>query len=481
MADQLGPADVAARLVVGVAGPWPTALEAAWLERWQPSGVILFSRNICNFNQLSRLCRKLHEIRPGLEISADHEGGPVSQLAAAVGRPPAAWALGVLGDVDLTRRVHTETGRRLRLAGVDRVLAPCADVLTEPRNPVIGARAFGAEVHAVAGQVTAAVAGLQAAGLHCCLKHWPGHGASGQDTHLTTAAAQDADSGLPFACGLAAGADAVMVGHLGDEPHGLPATLDQARLVAWRKQFNRSAAGPVLLFADDVTMGALRPAMARRGIRAADGAGEGLADPAALPLAWLSALAEAGNDRLLIRGIPWTALPLPPGATADSPEVFQTADPDPAWAVEPYGEVRRRLLDGFDPAFFEGSLELGWLDLTEGDRWEVAGGDPAHLRAAFAAALGLRFAGVCGLGQGGQAPPAAPLKRLLVTSHRPLSPAWQREAWNKLPLAPEGCCLVMGHPSLAADVSSQVGPGWSVTSWYEADWAFLAGEFSKPA
>ena len=78
-----------------------------------------------------------------LEIVADHEGGPVSQLSFAVGRPPAAWALGVLDDPDLTRRVFVETGRRCRQLGIDRLLAPCADVLTEVHNPVIGSRAFG--------------------------------------------------------------------------------------------------------------------------------------------------------------------------------------------------------------------------------------------------------------------------------------------------------------------------------------------------
>ena len=105
---------LARRLVVGLAGSWPTARERNWLQRWRPAGVILFSRNVTSSAQLTALCRLLHDDLPGLEIVSDHEGGAVSQLAAAAGRPPAAWSLGVLDDLSLTRRVHRETGERCR-------------------------------------------------------------------------------------------------------------------------------------------------------------------------------------------------------------------------------------------------------------------------------------------------------------------------------------------------------------------------------
>lgn len=480
MASPPTPAAIAAKLVVGLAGSWPAPAEEAWLRCWRPAGVILFSRNVSSFPQLRNLCRKLHELLPGLEICADHEGGPVSQLAAAVGRPPAAWGLGILGDVDLTRRVHAETGRRLRLAGVDRVLAPCADVLTEPRNPVIGARAFGPEVEAVSGQVAAAVGGLQSEGVACCLKHWPGHGASGVDTHLVAGTAQDAAGARPFAAGLAAGADAVMVGHLSRGAAGPPATLDRPRLEEWRRLWNGSAPRPVLLFADDVTMGGLRPAMSELGIRAADGADEGLVDPAALPLAWLQALAEAGNDRLLIRGIPWAALPLAADSTAaPGPEGLPVGSA-PAWPEEPYGEAQRRLLARLAPSFFDRSLTLGWLDLTVGDRWEVAGGDPAQLRDDFTARLRARFARVVACDREQPLAGAEPLTRLLVTSHRPVPASWLHSAGTPNPWAKAGLCLVLGHPSLAPDLKLRLGPEWVVSSWYEVDWTFLARFFPDP-
>ena len=83
--------DLAGRLVVGLADVWPTDFETSWLAQNHPAGVILFSRNIIDYNKLCDLCGFLHELVPGLEIMADHEGGPVSQLAGALGRPPSNW------------------------------------------------------------------------------------------------------------------------------------------------------------------------------------------------------------------------------------------------------------------------------------------------------------------------------------------------------------------------------------------------------
>jgi beta-N-acetylhexosaminidase len=149
--------NLARHLVVGLAGAELSDAERGWLAHYQPAGVILFSRNCFTYSQLSSLCVDLRELVPGLEIMADHEGGPVSQLARAVGRPPVPWALGVLDDVGLTARVHAETGRRLQAAGITRILAPVVDVLTVAENPVIGARAFGARESLVTRHTVAAV------------------------------------------------------------------------------------------------------------------------------------------------------------------------------------------------------------------------------------------------------------------------------------------------------------------------------------
>jgi hypothetical protein len=444
---------LARRLVVGLSGPWPTVDECAWLEHWRPAGVILFARNLSGPGRTELLGRALHDLVPGLEIVVDHEGGPVSAAAAAAGRPPAAWGLGMLDDADLTRRVHVATGERLAALGVDRVLAPVADVLTEPRNPVIGVRAFGCDPNRVSRHVAAAVAGLREGGVGVCLKHWPGHGGTATDSHLEPSARDDVPASAPFVAGLAAGADAIMVGHL-HRADGPPATLDPATVQAARVL----AGGAVRrIYADDVTMGALREPLAARGVPVPPGAG--LVPPGDLPAAWLVALADAGCDRLLVRGIPGRAFPVSwSGGTSALSPVREAegrglaTDPPPAW-----GEVWRRLGESLPADLAAGRPDLLWLDRTVDDRWGPADGDGAGM----VPALAERFGTVRRESGGGET-------RLLVTSHRPLDAAAERAAGWMDGLADAGRALAVGHPALESDVAALVPSGWEVA--YLPEW-----------
>jgi hypothetical protein len=463
-----GPAtSLAASLVVGLAGPEPTAAEWAWLAEHRPAGVILFGRNVTGPAQAASLCGRLRSLVPGLQVMVDHEGGPVAQMAAAAGRPPAAWALGALDDEDLTRRVCFETGARLAALGVTRVLGPVADVLEHARNPVIGARAFGANSGLCARHVAAAVRGYRDAGLLVCVKHWPGHGGTATDSHLSLEKQLVSGCREPFLAGLAAGADAVMVGHLpvaltaGGEPR--LATLDADYLAATRAGL-AAAGAPPLLVADDITMGALRAPMLQAGVPAPDDLDGGLVDPGLLPAPWLLRLIAAGCALLLIRGVPWRALPLAspvgdepalPAAVADGAEAGAMTGELPTWHT-----ARARLWARAAAGWADDGAELAWLDFTDGDRWGAAdqrGGE------AFAAKLQGLFAVVRRLEAGpGERRTGA---RLLVTSHRPL----RAEALAGLTAARRGVAVAMGHPSLATDLSAFLGDGWQVGQVYDCD------------
>lgn len=483
MTDMLQPAAaaaLAARLVVGLAGPEPTAAEWAWLARWRPAGVILFGRNVTGPAQVAALCARLRAVAPGLEVMVDHEGGPVAQMAAAAGRPPAAWALGVLDDPDLTRQVCRQTGERLARLGITRVLGPVADVLEHRHNPVIGARAFGATPDLCARHVAAAVAGYRQAGLSVCVKHWPGHGGTATDSHLSLEEQLVTGCDEPFAAGLAAGADAVMVGHLPvalDPDGGVRlATLDARYLAGVRVALGRSGTAP-LLVADDVTMGALREPMRRAGVPVPDDRESGLVEPGDLPGRWLEALLQAGCGLLLIRGIPWRALPAEaPGAAAESPSPGDSALPLPT-ADEAAGLVaeapawraaRERLWAAAAADWAAPGLELTWLDATAGDRWGAADQRSGE---AFAARLGGRFAVIRRLGgAGGAFAGEVAGQRLLVTSHRPLAAM----ALAGVRRAASGVAVAMGHPSLARDLAQMLGTGWRVGQVYDCDAADLA-------
>ncbi len=474
--------DLAARLIVGLAGPWPTDEEWNWLKQWSPAGVILFSRNVESFSQLKNLCSALKQWVPGLHVMADHEGGPVSQLAAAVGRPPVAWSLGVLDDVELTRLVHEETGRRLKAAGLDRVLGPCADVMSEPRNPVVGARAFGAHSDLVSRHVEAAVQGLSNAGLSCCLKHWPGHGGSGTDSHLETTVVQiSPEDEEPFRHGLQAGAESVMVGHLLFDDSGLPATLSPTFLQKTRSILGAdcSAGSEFVLLADDVSMGGLRQPMAQLGVSLEDGLADfeagAMVEVEALTVAWFEHLTAAGCDQLLLRGIPFSAFPteiLPDSAKVKYPvraqnvlgeEVARCDD----FADEAYLETRQRCHSDFS----DSRGYLVYLDLAQQDRWQVAGGLGAEHWTQWDTMLAANFAKVWRSEQLDQfVSDGAPVSNLLVTNHRPMLLHWDTTVWAQslqMRLASSGRCLVMGHPSLAGDFEVFLGENWVVESLYD--------------
>jgi hypothetical protein len=456
---------LARRLIIGLAGPRPSAAEIRWIAHHRPAGVILFSRNITGYEALRRMTRDLSGVLPpGAEIVADHEGGPISVLAAALGCPPAPWALGLLDDPDLTRAVHRETGRWLKEAGIRRVLAPVADVLVEPRNPVIGARAFGADPGRVARHVAAAVTGLGEGGVAVCPKHWPGHGGTAVDSHAGTAPPGRGLLAEPFRAALAAGADSLMLGHLSDPAaaDALPATLSPEAA----KRARALAAGrSLLLWSDDVTMGALRPPLAAAGILPSGDPGAGLLDPARLPRSWFEALAEGGCDRWLCRGIPWEAFPGPgrerPASGSGLPEegkCWPGASLRPPEA-EPYRQARdllarRSSLGPFPP----GEGDLLWLDATTGDSWGEAADLLPLLEACTDRVERLRL---------GAAPSRSAWQAVLVTSHRPLAPEDLRCSLPPASVPTHGEALVLGHPSLAADMKSALPEGWRLGAAFD--------------
>ena len=116
----------------------------------------------------------------------------------------------------------------LARAGINLNLAPVADVNTNPLNPVIGVRSFGADPELVARHVAAFVAGTQGQGVAACAKHFPGHGDTSADSHLELpVAGGDLEAALlPFRAAVEAGVQAVMTGHLlVPELDDAPATL----------------------------------------------------------------------------------------------------------------------------------------------------------------------------------------------------------------------------------------------------------------
>ncbi|WP_329290316.1 glycoside hydrolase family 3 protein [Streptomyces sp. NBC_01455] len=195
-----------------------------WLLRRLGEGLAsvgLFGRNIASPEQLSALTAQLRAERDDVLVAIDEEGGDVTRLEVRSGSSyPGNHALGAVDDVELTREVASALGRRLAACGVNLNWAPSADVNSNPGNPVIGVRSFGADTDLVARHTAAYVTGLQSAGVAACTKHFPGHGDTAVDSHH---ALPRIDAGLPvlqarelapFRAAIAAGTRAVMSAHI---------------------------------------------------------------------------------------------------------------------------------------------------------------------------------------------------------------------------------------------------------------------------
>ena len=177
--------EIASLFCVGFQGTTPSP-EVKELVRRGVHGVILFSRNVVDAEQVAALVAELKRFagRP-LLVAIDQEGGRVARLRAPQGftELPPMRALGERGDPDLAREIGALLGRELRAVGIDQDYAPVVDVDTNPANPVIGDRSFSRDAEAV-GRLGAALAeGLQSEGVAACAKHFPGHGDTSQDSH----------------------------------------------------------------------------------------------------------------------------------------------------------------------------------------------------------------------------------------------------------------------------------------------------------
>jgi beta-N-acetylhexosaminidase len=191
-----------------------------WLES-NLGGVILFRRNLQNLSQICQLMAMLHAASSApLLVGVDQEGGRVTRLPAPFLAPPPAATLGAIGDEDFTRDLARAMGRELRAAGFTWNLAPVLDVHTNPRNPIIGDRAFSHDPECVAQLGAAAIRGFTEAGILATAKHFPGHGDTMMDSHLTLpeslqpSARWRAVEFVPFRQAIRSGVPLVMVAHL---------------------------------------------------------------------------------------------------------------------------------------------------------------------------------------------------------------------------------------------------------------------------
>ncbi len=201
-------------------------------------GVIAFSDNVISAGQIRSVNRRLQKRvrRPWpVMISVDQEGGRVARVRGDVTRFPAFMSVGAARDQKLTTEVHRAAGGELRSLGFNVDFAPVADVTWGPGDVAIGARSAGSDPGAVTKQVLAAAEGMLEGGMVPVLKHFPGHGSVGADSHQTLPLQSRSRAQLrrvdwrPFRAAVDAELPAVMVGHLNVRAihRGVPSSMSR--------------------------------------------------------------------------------------------------------------------------------------------------------------------------------------------------------------------------------------------------------------
>ncbi len=211
-----------------------------------------------------------------LLVAADVEYGPAMRLWTPTYLPylteggggtalPYNMGIGAIGDTAAAWQAGLLTAQESRAVGINWVFAPVADVNNNPANPIINVRSYGADPRLVGALAAAYVHGVHAGHALTAAKHFPGHGDTGVDSHVSLPVIRGSRARLdtvelpPFRAAVAAGTDAVMVGHLavpaltgGDV---VPATLSP---VLSADLLRRDLGFQGIVITDAMTMGALR-------------------------------------------------------------------------------------------------------------------------------------------------------------------------------------------------------------------------------
>ena len=251
-------------LMIDLQGTSVTAQDAELLRHPLVGGVILFTRNYADPEQLTQLVAAIHAQRnPPLIMAVDHEGGRVQRFRQGFARLPPARRIGHEFDQDaragleLARRMGWLMAAELRAHAVDISFAPCVD-LDYGVSEVIGDRALHSRPQAVGQLAGAYMHGMRDAGMAATAKHFPAHGAVVADSHLTLPVdrrglADLGDDLAPYRRLIANGLPAVMVAHvLFPAVDSAPASLS----ARWIRDVLRGQLGfQGVVFTDDLSMG----------------------------------------------------------------------------------------------------------------------------------------------------------------------------------------------------------------------------------
>lgn len=193
------------------------------LKKYPVGGIVMFGKNISTPKQITEFIDELQNASNiPLFIAVDEEGGRVARLANNSNfnatKYKSASSVGESGDTEATKDMGVKIGTYLHQYGFNMDFAPVADVNSNPKNTVIGNRAFSSDADVVTKMSKAMAEGLKSQKVIPTFKHFPGHGDTAEDSHKGIAVSykekeeMEACEWLPYKN--LSNDDCVMVGHI---------------------------------------------------------------------------------------------------------------------------------------------------------------------------------------------------------------------------------------------------------------------------
>lgn len=254
-------------VIIGMDTNYITERIETMITKYKIGGIILYRKNFSTYKEMLELIRKLKELnknnRIPLFIAIDQEGGRVNRMPKEIKNLPPANQIATNGGEELVKKSAEVTGELLRESGYNLNFAPVLDIKRFKNTHAIGDRCYGENEEDVAKYGITVMKELQKQQVISVIKHFPGHGATKQDSHrflpiinkkITKLEKEDM---YPFEQAIKNGADAVLVGHLiiNNITGIYPASLSRKFITKYlRKKYRYNG----LVITDDLKMRAIK-------------------------------------------------------------------------------------------------------------------------------------------------------------------------------------------------------------------------------
>ena len=237
------------------------------IKNYKIGGIILYRKNFSTYTDMLNLIKELKKLNKEnkipLFIAVDQEGGRVNRMPKEIKNLPSANQVATVGGQDLVAKSANITGEILYKSGFNLNFAPVLDIKRFEDKTAIGDRSFGTDKELVTKCGISAMQALQNNGIISVIKHFPGHGATKQDSHYflpvinTPIRNIEKEDMYPFEKAIKHGADAILVGHLliKNVTGIYPASLSRKFITKYlRKKYKYNG----LILTDDLKMKAIK-------------------------------------------------------------------------------------------------------------------------------------------------------------------------------------------------------------------------------